>query len=434
MKTTRIKKLVVAALALVGACAVYSQSAVRDIANALDAFADSSREKRELEAAPNHIKEIFALAKKSAEEDGNINFCGFFLGMSRNDAADLCNYYVAKSGRSGQLGVTIYAHPGRAVFGFKFTLKAVRSITKGGNTFDELAQAVANRVGSLKCDYGTGEYGLKTIDGIVLRMNEKSGLAFYNEAVVQQRPIATAEAAQKDRADEKAAAEESARKAAEAAEEAARKERAAKEPLFRLIRDMVAIPGKNFKMGKYEVTQAQWQVVMGYNNPSRFKGDYYPVGSVSWDDCKTFLEKLNARPEVKASGLTFRLPTEAEWEYACRAGGTGDYCRLADGTEITAETLGKIAWYGVNSKDQPAPVGQKEPNAFGLYDMHGNVWEWCEDLYQTSASDRVRRGGSWSTDSGRCAAGDRGGSRPDRRYSILGFRLAASQNVNRVNR
>ncbi len=193
---------------------------------------------------------------------------------------------------------------------------------------------------------------------------------------------------------------------------------------------MIAIPGKSFKMGKYEVTQAQWQAVMG-ENPSEFKGDLNPVENVSWNDCKKFLEKLNAMPEVKASGLTFRLPTEKEWEYACRAGSTGDYCKLADGTEITSDTLGEVAWYRDNSDNKTHPVGQKKPNAFGLYDMHGNVWEWCEDLYRAGDSYRVIRGGGWRNGSGDCAAGDRSDFGPDLLCDNLGFRLAASQDVNR---
>jgi formylglycine-generating enzyme required for sulfatase activity len=140
---------------------------------------------------------------------------------------------------------------------------------------------------------------------------------------------------------------------------------------------------------------------------------------------------LNSMPEVKKSGLTFRLPTEKEWEYACRAGSTGDYCKLADGTEITKGTLGDVAWYENNSGSKTHTVGQKKPNAFGLYDMHGNVWEWCEDLFQAGDSRRVYRGGGWGSSSRYCAAGNRFISYPDNRYDILGFRLAASQDVNR---
>ena len=136
---------------------------------------------------------------------------------------------------------------------------------------------------------------------------------------------------------------------------------------------------------------------------------------------------LNSMPEVKKSGLTFRLPTEKEWEYACRAASTGDYCKLADGTEITKGTLGDVAWYEDNSGKKTHPVGQKKPNAFGLYDMHGNVWEWCEDLYWAGNSNRVNRGGCWFSSSRRCTAGFRGSNGPDERDLTLGFRLAASQ-------
>ena len=186
---------------------------------------------------------------------------------------------------------------------------------------------------------------------------------------------------------------------------------------------------EGFWIGKFEVTQAQWEAVMG-ENPSRFKGADNPVEMVSWDDCQRFLKKLNALPVVKESGLVFRLPTEKEWEYACRAGSTGDYCKLADGTEITERTLGEVAWYDDNSGEKTHPVGQKKPNAFGLYDMHGNVWEWCEDLYRAGDSNRVIRGGSWNFVSGNCRASLRVSFNPVFRSSILGFRLAATQNVN----
>ena len=182
-----------------------------------------------------------------------------------------------------------------------------------------------------------------------------------------------------------------------------------------------SVPGPLW-FGKTEVTQAQWEAVMG-ENPSYFKGESNPVDSVSWDDGQEFLQKLNATPPVKESGLTFRLPTEEEWESACRAGATGDYCRDADGTEIRKYGLGHVAWFNDNSKRKINPVGQKEPNAFGLYDMHGNICEW------TSTADgeyRVNRGGSWDDSARVCESSHRSRNSPSSRSNDLGFRLCAS--------
>jgi formylglycine-generating enzyme required for sulfatase activity len=153
-------------------------------------------------------------------------------------------------------------------------------------------------------------------------------------------------------------------------------------------------------------------------NPSKFKNADNPVENVSWDDCQEFLKKLNALPSVKKSGLKFRLPFGMEWEYACRAGSTGDYCKLADGTEITGKTLGEVAW----CDGKAHPVGQKKPNAFGLYDMNGSVQEWCDDLGKYNWKKRELRGGSWSHP---YTAGYWNEYSPDFRTSDLGFRLAA---------
>lgn len=156
----------------------------------------------------------------------------------------------------------------------------------------------------------------------------------------------------------------------------------------------------SFYMGKYEVTQSQWQSVMG-NNPSSFKDcPNCPVEMVSWNDAQKFIQRLNGIND----GYTYRLPSEAEWEYACRAGTTGDY----------AGNLNDMAWYDQNSGSKTHAVGGKQPNAWGLFDMHGNVWEWCQDLYHetyygapTDGSAwlsggeqkyRVLRGGSWTFD------------------------------------
>lgn len=173
--------------------------------------------------------------------------------------------------------------------------------------------------------------------------------------------------------------------------------------------------GSGFYMGKHEVTQAQWQAVMG-NNPAYFKGDNLPVEQVSWDDAQKFINKLNDLND----GYKYRLPTEAEWEYACRAGTTGDY----------SGNLVDMAWYADNSGRRTHPVGSKQPNAFGLYDMHGNVWEWCRDSYHSTyngapTNSRVVRGGSWNTFATGLRSANRYGSTPDGRYINYGFRVVA---------
>jgi len=188
-----------------------------------------------------------------------------------------------------------------------------------------------------------------------------------------------------------------------------------------ILASMVPIPGKDYRMGKFPVTQAQWEAVMG-KNPSEFKGADRPVETVSWDDCQAFLKTLNATPAAKASGLVFRLPEEDEWEYACRAGATGKYCKLADGTEITEDTLGEVAWFDENSVGKTHPVGRKKPNAFGLYDMHGNVSEWTN----TADGGSVDRGGCWDCSARDCGSSCPSRRAPDSRECNLGFRLCAS--------
>jgi formylglycine-generating enzyme required for sulfatase activity len=140
-----------------------------------------------------------------------------------------------------------------------------------------------------------------------------------------------------------------------------------------------------FYMGKFTVTQEQYQQITG-TNPSRVKGPTLPVDSVSWNEAKEFCSKL-CNGSVSA-----QLPTQAEWEFACRAGTTTAYC-----TGDSDADLKRTAWYSANSLGSMHPVGQKEPNAFGLYDMHGNVWQWCEDWYGA-------RGGSFSSPPGDCRA------------------------------
>ncbi len=187
---------------------------------------------------------------------------------------------------------------------------------------------------------------------------------------------------------------------------------------------------KPFAMGKTEVTQAQWRAVMG-NNPSYFAGcdDACPVEQVSWDDVQLFIQKLNAR-----SGKQYRLPTEAEWEYACRAGSQQEYCGSDDANSVSWNNANSGLFFGTT----PHPVARKQANAFGLFDMSGNVFEWVEDGYHDNytgapadgsawgggSSLRVLRGGSWGKNAmlGRAAARYKFGT--NYRDFSFGFRLA----------
>ena len=225
---------------------------------------------------------------------------------------------------------------------------------------------------------------------------------------------------------------------------------------------------KDFYLGVTEITQAQYQKVMG-ENPSYFQGDKvqgdssnHPVEQVSWGDAVEFCKKLSDFPEEKQAGRVYRLPTEAEWEYACRAGSKTAYS-FGDNNR----DLGNHAWFGNNSgskeldtaalwarlKDNPQeyadtlfsagcathPVGEKKANAWGLYDMHGNVREWCSDWYghypKVAVSDptgvregsyRVYRGGGWFSGAAGCRSADRDGGDPSNRRDYIGFRPALS--------
>ncbi|MDB4561734.1 SUMF1/EgtB/PvdO family nonheme iron enzyme, partial [bacterium] len=187
---------------------------------------------------------------------------------------------------------------------------------------------------------------------------------------------------------------------------------------------------KPFMLGVHEVTQSQYEQVMG-NNPSYSKGANNPVERVSWEDAVEFCRKLNALPAEKAAGNVYRLPTETEWEYACRAG-TTTKCSFGDDDS----ELHQYAWFRENSGRKAHAVGSKQPNAWGLYDMYGNVEEWCLDWYgdypsgpvtdPTGAergSDRVFRGGCWSGTAGLCRSAYRSRDLPSFRSSYFGFRV-----------
>ncbi len=185
---------------------------------------------------------------------------------------------------------------------------------------------------------------------------------------------------------------------------------------------------KAFAMGKYEVTQEQWYAVMG-NLPSSFKGRTLPVEQVTWNDAQEFVRRLGAK-----TGKTYRLPSEAEWEYAARAGSRTEWSFGDNENE-----LGRYAWFNANSGSTTHPVGEKLPNAFGLHDMHGNVWEWTEDCWNEnyngapsdgsvwSAGDcsrRVLRGGSWNFDPQVLRSAIRSGGPASDRGDGIGFRVS----------
>ncbi|MEI6141872.1 MAG: formylglycine-generating enzyme family protein, partial [Mariniphaga sp.] len=189
----------------------------------------------------------------------------------------------------------------------------------------------------------------------------------------------------------------------------------------------------DFHIGKTEVTQAQWVAIMG-SNPSSFKGDNLPVENVSWNDVQNFIGKLNAR-----TGKNYRLPTEAEWEYAAGGGENNRTKWAGTNNQTNLSLLGNYAWYDANSGSKTNAVGTKQPNELGLYDMSGNVWEWCSDWYgydyyakspqnnpkgASSGSGRVLRGGSWSTYDWGCRVSSRDSGSPAFNISLYGFRLA----------
>jgi len=444
-----------------------AQSSFRDFADSASATMDAARESREQNAAPTDVRAIFAKAR-AEEEDGNVNFCGFYTGMSRADADALAAHYGLKTGEGTFVGNPVHT--------LQFTLHGVRRITKGGNTFDELAQAVANRIGSMKHDWQSDSYEMKTIDGVFVTMSEASGLTLFSSQVkiesdFEESLRRASEAAERR---EREAAERREREAAEAAErreqrEAAwRREREAAErreheaaerresterelqpwiasnakrlePFISvLLEQMVLIPGKDFRIGAFEVTQSQWEEIMG-NNPARFKGPKNPVETVSWNECQVFLLRLNALPSVKESGLVFRLPTAEEWEFVCRAEVNPmvcDYYQLVEeiaqrteesaAVEVSADEINQVAWFGANSNGKTHPVGQKKPNAFGVYDMYGNVCEWTQT---TDGEDYGFCGGGWMFSAKDCGPSTLNWLSPDDRDDYLGFRLCAYNEI-----
>ena len=199
---------------------------------------------------------------------------------------------------------------------------------------------------------------------------------------------------------------------------------------------------KPFKIGVHEITQAQYELIMGIN-PSEFKGADHPVEMVSYEDALAFCRRLSELPAEKLAGNVYRLPTEAEWEYACRAGTTTKYSFGDDDSLLGdyagflgASELGDYAWFLWNSGDATHPVGSKQPNAWGLCGMHGNVVEWCQDWYgdypsgsvtdprgPSSGPWHVFRGGCWGFPAKQCRSAARGRIDSSLRFAYGGFRV-----------
>lgn len=187
-------------------------------------------------------------------------------------------------------------------------------------------------------------------------------------------------------------------------------------PVSEILAGFVKIPGRDWLMCKTEVTQDLWEAIMG-ENPSTFRGAKRPVENVSWNDCHEFIKRLN-----KHTGLEFRLPTEDEWEYACRAGSIGDWGNVKKGQEGYLDAMG---WYEGNSNLKTQPVAQKVSNAWGLCDMHGNVGEWTST---SVGNGRMIRGGGFHSALGDCTAGNRRSwFFPDLRCDRIGFRLVLQE-------
>ncbi|AKB65115.1 serine/threonine kinase [Methanosarcina mazei S-6] len=198
---------------------------------------------------------------------------------------------------------------------------------------------------------------------------------------------------------------------------------------------------KPFYLGKYPVTQEQWCRVMG-NNPSYFRDEKHPVENVSWKEAQEFVRKLNALEDTGEKSPVYRLPTEAEWEYAARAGNSGSYFFGDDESKLK-----EYAWFLENSGLETHPVGLKNPNPWGFYDLYGNVGEWMQDEYHISykgaPSDgraweslfpsvsvpvRIRRGGGWNGNAGCCRSAERLFAAQDKKLNSLGFRIVREYN------
>lgn len=412
----------------------------------------------------NAADEVEASSSDDSDEI-TMKFCGFYLGMSLEKAQALAQRKGLKDGE-----FKFEASPGEGVYDFTFALSAVRRLTNGGDTVEELAQAVANEVGDLKYDFQEERYSRTTIDNKeVYVTSQLLSMTDYpkKRAAAREQAIREGTVARElaDREVEKRYCVIDVSSGPSSSQYPVRYERSIPEQAkttqivlrwlpagrYKMGNERMVTLTKPFYIGVFEVTQAQYALVMG-SNPSSFKeGSTRPVECVSYNmirgsgagagwpassavDADSFLGRLRAR-----TGLDFDLPTEAQWEYACRAGTTTEYCN--GDTENDLKQVGRYDGNG-GASSKHAVVGSYQPNAWGLYDMHGNVWEWCLDWYDwldadsatdpvgaASGGDRALRGGCWYRNAQYCRSAYR-----SRNYSSgentgrngFGFRLVAS--------
>lgn len=308
-------------------------------------------------------------------------------------------------------------------------IKSILTQIERENLQHHAATALNYHINYIKKQMGFAEatVALNNLRQITAQFQQELEAEHKAKAAAEQQRIAAQPKAEAERK----AKEEAERKAKETAEQ--------KKRILKNLQDnMVLVKGGTFFMenrpttltdyyiNKYLVTQAEWVAVTG-NNPSNFKGDDRPVECVSWHDAQEFISKLN-----QLTGRAFRLPTEAQWEYAARGGNQSRGFEYAG-----SNNLHEVGWFSENSGRQTQPVGRKKANELGLYDMSGNLWEWCSDWYggfdnkavtnptgASSGSSRVLRGGSWLYDAGSCRSAYRSGGTPADRYYFYGFRLA----------
>ena len=409
-----------------------SQPGERDNKSVVNSNTERCKETKSNNTSRHRFAQLFNLAEEAAADGRHSIFYGFFPGMSRHDAQLLAEAYDLDGNEC-----YIHADGEKSVCKIFLRINAIVHILREHNinaqTYNEVAQAVANAVGDLQ---GKGTrtingdtwggrtyynehidqwYERNLVNGAGLKLTKEGMLVWGAQDIRSKMPLETSQSKQQRLAAEKTV-------------------------ITSILGNMVDIPVKGgmepFKMGKYEVTQLEWMHVMG-KNPSNYMSEQIgsrnrgirPVEEVSLDDCNEFIDALNKLPEVKQSGLLFRLPTAEEWVHACRAGASTGISKLADGREISSGNVDEIAWFGLYETTKS--VGLKSPNAFGLHDMLGNVAEWTLSWDEEYKDRAVCIGGDSNNRYEDKNAENywRESERAKTKSSRIGLRLCASKNT-----